>query len=210
MNSKLAKAVNFENSSTYKSLFTILFLFSISTSYLSAYPLFINRGNETESISVNIANSKTKSNHKSNKIQQTGFNDVQWDVGDSPKIISYNIETIAKTSATKGFTDKYRDSVAIVINEQVSYNRPAKSTTPVQQTDLSIVNTVNISSPKVGDNVVFTLTVSNTGSSDATGVKISDMLPSGYEYVSSTGISAVELTINQTSTNDNGKTIVLE
>ena len=39
----------------------------------------------------------------------------------------------------------------------------------------------------VGDNVVFTITVSNNGPSTATGIEISDALPSGYTYVSDNG-----------------------
>lgn len=59
---------------------------------------------------------------------------------------------------------------------------------PVDQiTDLAIEKTVDVNSPFVGDNVTFTLTVTNLGPSDATGVVVTDEIPSGYNYVSSTG-----------------------
>lgn len=56
--------------------------------------------------------------------------------------------------------------------------------TPVQIADLSVNKIVDVPTPKVGDNVVFTISVSNAGPSNATGVVIRDLLPTGYEFVS--------------------------
>ncbi|WP_194138727.1 HYR domain-containing protein [Flavobacterium hungaricum] len=53
-------------------------------------------------------------------------------------------------------------------------------------TDLGITKTVNIASPCVNSNVEFTITASNLGGNNATGVSVNDLLPSGYTYVSST------------------------
>lgn len=52
-------------------------------------------------------------------------------------------------------------------------------------TDLSVTKTVNNASPKLGDNVTFTVTVSNTSSTNATNVVLTDLLPSGLTFVSS-------------------------
>lgn len=49
--------------------------------------------------------------------------------------------------------------------------------------DLSVLKSVNDSSPAVGNNVIFSVTVTNNGPSNATGVQITDQLPSGYTYV---------------------------
>jgi gliding motility-associated-like protein/uncharacterized repeat protein (TIGR01451 family) len=52
--------------------------------------------------------------------------------------------------------------------------------------DLAVVKTVNDSTPLIGSTVVFTITATNNGTNDATGVMILEMLESGYTYVSST------------------------
>ncbi|WP_422858711.1 PKD domain-containing protein [Flagellimonas sp. S174] len=57
-------------------------------------------------------------------------------------------------------------------------------TTPLPSADLSLQKTVDNEFPDVLENIVFTLTLTNDGPSDATGVQVSDVLPSGYTYVS--------------------------
>jgi gliding motility-associated-like protein/uncharacterized repeat protein (TIGR01451 family) len=52
--------------------------------------------------------------------------------------------------------------------------------------DLSIVKTVNKTHPFFGTSVIFTITVSNNGPLNATGVAVTEILQSGYTYVSST------------------------
>ncbi|MEO0901567.1 MAG: gliding motility-associated C-terminal domain-containing protein, partial [Bacteroidota bacterium] len=54
-----------------------------------------------------------------------------------------------------------------------------------QTTDISIAKTVDNESPQIGDDVVFTITVSNQGSQDATNIGIEELLPSGYRLTSS-------------------------
>ncbi len=46
--------------------------------------------------------------------------------------------------------------------------------------DLAIVKTVNTTTPKVGESVIFTIEAQNNGPLDATGVEVSDVLPAGY------------------------------
>ena len=61
---------------------------------------------------------------------------------------------------------------------------------PNPVSDIELTLDVDNASPLVGDNVVFTVTVSNNGPSVATGIEISDALPSGYTFVSDNGSGA--------------------
>jgi VWFA-related protein len=49
--------------------------------------------------------------------------------------------------------------------------------------DLSLTKTVDVPTPAVDSNVVFTITVTNAGPANATGVIVTDQLPSGFTYV---------------------------
>ncbi|MDZ4682322.1 MAG: SdrD B-like domain-containing protein [Saprospiraceae bacterium] len=57
--------------------------------------------------------------------------------------------------------------------------------------DLALEKSVNISTPPVGTNVIFTVVVTNESNVNATGVEVTDQLPSGYTYVSHTGSTYV-------------------
>jgi uncharacterized repeat protein (TIGR01451 family) len=50
---------------------------------------------------------------------------------------------------------------------------------PIQSVDIAVTKTVDRPSPKVGDTVTFTITARNTSGTNATGVKVNDLLPSG-------------------------------
>jgi uncharacterized repeat protein (TIGR01451 family) len=55
----------------------------------------------------------------------------------------------------------------------------------VAESDLSITKTVDNNKPVPGSNVTFNLTAKNNGASNNAGVKVTDLLPSGYTYVNS-------------------------
>jgi uncharacterized repeat protein (TIGR01451 family) len=60
------------------------------------------------------------------------------------------------------------------------------TTTPVQPTvtNVKVLKTVDDATPRVGDVVTYTLTVTNTGAADARDVVVVDALPSGVTFVS--------------------------
>ncbi|GAB3935076.1 hypothetical protein GCM10029976_044920 [Kribbella albertanoniae] len=67
-------------------------------------------------------------------------------------------------------------------------NNTATSVSPVAaQADLAITKTMSPANPVAGQQVTYTLTVKNNGSSDARKVVITDELPRGFTKVSATG-----------------------
>ncbi|UOX33210.1 gliding motility-associated C-terminal domain-containing protein [Flavobacterium sediminilitoris] len=52
--------------------------------------------------------------------------------------------------------------------------------------DLTITKVANVSQIAVGETIVFTITVSNNGTSDIQNIEVLEDLPSGYNYVSNT------------------------
>jgi uncharacterized repeat protein (TIGR01451 family) len=59
--------------------------------------------------------------------------------------------------------------------------------TPNPVADLSLTKDASDDTPDVGSDVVFTITVANAGPSEATGITVTDQLPSGYTFVTSAG-----------------------
>ncbi|HEX4965895.1 MAG TPA: IPTL-CTERM sorting domain-containing protein [Thermoanaerobaculia bacterium] len=59
-------------------------------------------------------------------------------------------------------------------------------------TDLAITKSVAPANPTLGQNVTFTLTVSNGTATGATGVQVTDLLPDGLTYVSDDGGGAYD------------------
>ncbi|MGI9530677.1 gliding motility-associated C-terminal domain-containing protein [Lutimonas sp.] len=77
------------------------------------------------------------------------------------------------------------DSDSFVNNGDISEDdQDDADTTPQASSDLSLTKVVDNASPNVGADVTFTITVANNGPSDATGIQVVDMLPTGYAYVS--------------------------
>ncbi|MBB5438121.1 gliding motility-associated-like protein/uncharacterized repeat protein (TIGR01451 family) [Pedobacter sp. AK017] len=83
----------------------------------------------------------------------------------------------------------YANTASIIGTEtdpETTNNTATVTPVPAAVTDLSITKTADNLSPNVGGNIVFSLVASNNGPSPATGVSVTDLLPAGYTYVSST------------------------
>jgi uncharacterized repeat protein (TIGR01451 family) len=65
-------------------------------------------------------------------------------------------------------------------------NSADSATVTPQQADLAITKIVSTTTPNVGSQVTFTITVRNAGPRTATGVQISDLLPAGLTFFSAT------------------------
>lgn len=63
---------------------------------------------------------------------------------------------------------------------------------PPVSVDVSLEKTVDTSTAKRGDTVVYTLTATNSSTDDATGVEVTDKLPAGLVWVSDDGAGAYD------------------
>ena len=81
--------------------------------------------------------------------------------------------TAAKSAETESDPNPSNDSAAVTITGQSS-------------ADIGMTMTSNKPNPAVGTNVTFTIKASNGGPDDATGVKVTDLLPAGLSFVSAT------------------------
>ncbi|MEM1093847.1 MAG: T9SS type A sorting domain-containing protein [Bacteroidota bacterium] len=77
-------------------------------------------------------------------------------------------------------------------NSNPNEDDQASATVTGQQADLSLQKIVDNTTPTVGDNVTFTLTLLNDGPSTATGVEVTDQLPSGLAFVSANPSNAYD------------------
>ncbi|MCB0593029.1 MAG: DUF11 domain-containing protein, partial [Phaeodactylibacter sp.] len=74
-----------------------------------------------------------------------------------------------------------------VINLESGETDPTNDAGFYNVIDLELEKSVNNLTPNVGDNIIFTIAVTNQGPSDASGVVVTDQLPAGFIFVSSDG-----------------------
>ena len=67
-------------------------------------------------------------------------------------------------------------------NDTVKSSEVSVNVTPV--VNLTVVKTVDVAVVDVNGEVVFTINVTNNGPSNATGVRVTDVVPAGFEFVS--------------------------
>ncbi|WP_428229029.1 gliding motility-associated C-terminal domain-containing protein [Flavobacterium sp.] len=112
-----------------------------------------------------------------------------WNIGTLSSAANATLTITAKVNAS----GNYDNTASISGNENdptTANNSSTASTLPIATTDRSVVKTVNKSNPAVGSNVIFTLVATNNGPSNGTAITVTDLLPAGYIYVSSTEPSA--------------------
>ncbi len=111
-----------------------------------------------------------------------------WDVGTVASAGSATLTITASVDAgTNGTTIVNIASVTSV--DQADHNAANDSDTvdiTVQSADLAISKTVDDATPTEGDTINYTITLSNLGPNTATNVQVTDLLPAGVTFVSST------------------------
>jgi len=95
--------------------------------------------------------------------------------------------SLSFNAVTNPLTGTYYNNASVSL---ISALEPVVSTgdtapVTVSNTDLSLTKTVDNYYPNIGDTVLFTVTAANSGSIQATGVEVTDLLPAGLTYISS-------------------------
>ncbi|RAJ80341.1 putative repeat protein (TIGR01451 family)/gliding motility-associated-like protein [Chitinophaga dinghuensis] len=106
-----------------------------------------------------------------------------WNIGTLNNGASATLTMVAKVK----ISGNYSNTATIQATEKdPDPTNNSKTITPAvrQVTDLAITKTVNNPTADAGSDVVFTLTATNKGVSDATGVVVNDLLPTGFTFVS--------------------------
>ena len=91
----------------------------------------------------------------------------------------------AKTNIAEITASDQFDSDSIPGNGSTTEDDRDSITVTPPTADLSLTKSVNDATPNVGENVVFTVAVRNSGPDSATGVQVSDRLPAGMTFVTS-------------------------
>ena len=106
------------------------------------------------------------------------YNNGRWTIGslNVGKSVSFEITTLVNK------TGVIINNVSVIGREHdynPSNNNASKGIDVAKSADLAVVKSVNNTAPNFGDLIRWTVTVSNIGPDDATGVNVSDILPSG-------------------------------
>jgi uncharacterized repeat protein (TIGR01451 family)/gliding motility-associated-like protein len=110
-----------------------------------------------------------------------------WTIGTIETGASRMLQITATVLVPQNVNGEYINIAEITSSNQYDpdtlNNRAVLVITP-QKADLAIDKTVDDDRPNVGDHITFTLTVTNLGTHAASHAEVTDILPSGYTFVS--------------------------
>jgi uncharacterized repeat protein (TIGR01451 family)/gliding motility-associated-like protein len=108
---------------------------------------------------------------------------------------SVNLKLMAevKKSVANNYIITNTAKVSSSVTDLVTVNNSSTTSVTIQtESDLELKMTIDKQQANIGDQVVFTLSVLNYGLSEASDVVVSDLLPSGFTYVSDNGAGAYQ------------------
>jgi uncharacterized repeat protein (TIGR01451 family) len=109
-----------------------------------------------------------------------------WSVGDLTRgtLTQLNITATVNTGTGGAEIVNTASITALDQNDPNPDNDSDSAGSIVTGVDLAVTKTVDNANPSEGDSIVYTLTVTNGGPDDATGIAITDQLPTGVTWVS--------------------------
>jgi uncharacterized repeat protein (TIGR01451 family) len=115
-----------------------------------------------------------------------------WDVGTVAASGNATLTIVATVSSTTAITNVAEVTASDTFDpdstpdDDTGDDRVTVTIDAPPAADLLVTNTVSNATPNFGSNVTFTITVNNAGPDQATGVAVTDLLPTGLVFVSST------------------------
>jgi LPXTG-site transpeptidase (sortase) family protein len=108
-----------------------------------------------------------------------------WNIGPLVNGANASLTIVATVTGTTAVTNT-ATKTAEAETDPVAGNNTASATVTGQAADIAVLKTVSDPTPNVGTNVTFSVTATNNGPSNATGVEVTDVLPAGLTLVSAT------------------------
>ncbi|HVS50545.1 MAG TPA: sortase, partial [Candidatus Dormibacteraeota bacterium] len=106
-----------------------------------------------------------------------------WDIGALANGANATLSIVAMVTTTNPVTN-IASKTAEVQPDPVPGNNLAVATVTGQFADIAVTKVVDNPTPSLGSNVTFTVTATNNGPTGATGVVVTDLLPTGLTFVS--------------------------
>src|SRR5262249_30422001 len=118
---------------------------------------------------------------------QGSYNPISgvWSVGTVGTLLARTLVITARVDSSGTVTNTATLSHSDTYDPNTGNNQASVSETP-QQADLKVTKSVSNTRPNIGDTLIYTVTLTNTGPKVATSVKVTDVLPGGLTFNSAT------------------------
>ena len=150
------------------------------------FTITVNNAGPSDAAGVSVADALPAGYTLVSATPSTGtWTAPNWTIGSLANGASATLMVVATVNAAGPYANTATVS-AITQDPDPGNNNSTATPVPVASADLAITKTVDNNKPVAGSIVSFTVTVTNTGLSDAAGVNVVDVLPAGYALVSAT------------------------
>ncbi len=109
-----------------------------------------------------------------------------WDVGSLANGANATLDIVASVLMPGALTNIATRTGGDQFDPDVSNNSAQASINAQPTADLEVAKTVDNVLPNLGTDIVYTITLTNAGPNDATGVALADLLPAGLAFVAAT------------------------